>query len=541
MIYNHKMKSGMMFMIHISNNRLVYFGGHLLLGIALLATVSCCVSAEVVHESEEPSMFNPYTKETSYKEPYRPQFHFSAKNGWMNDINALWYLNGTYHMTYQQFTPRHGGYATSQDLVHWVDRGTALIPEDTHLRDLGAVPNVSGKQVYSGSGVVLEGDAAEKITGSPKPALVTLYTGTAVGTCIAWSNDEGKTWHNYPNNPVAHPTTFQDPRDPCIVWYAPDQKWICAIYEKGPGDTGFYSPGTSFYRSDDLIEWEKTSHIDFGFECPDLFELPVDGDPGNKKWVLLDAQGKYLVGHFDGKSFMPEQDAKLMDVGPDFYAPQSFYPHNLPEYEIIQIAWMNRWKGGIGWDKSKTWDRNATFPVKIALVSQGDEVVVTRNPIPEISNLYFNSVQLKDEWLVSPAAGSEKTLLGDIQAKTVDIELVIDMNETTARGMAFQLNNRELYVDLKSLEIVAKKSFGVGGPKSTTEARFPLPDDGDGLLSIRILLDWSCLEIFAEGGRFSYTEQYGFDPQNQNMGLRAVDGKVKIKSLGFHQLKSIWE
>ena len=96
----------------------------------------------------------------------------------------------------------------------------------------GATPNVSEAQVYSGSAVVISGKSAKKITGSPKEAIIANYTGTEVGTCLAWSNDNGATWHNYKNNPVAHKPEGAVPRDPCVIWHEASNKWILAIYEK---------------------------------------------------------------------------------------------------------------------------------------------------------------------------------------------------------------------------------------------------------------------------------------------------------------------
>ena len=255
-------------------------------------------------------------KDTDYKEDFRPQFHFSPKWEWMNDINALVYQDGTYHMLYQWGKKvRHGGYATSTDLIHWEDKGVALIPENSHIKHLGAKTNVSGGGVFSGSGVFVEGEVAEKITGSPKPALITHYTGTRVGTCIAWSNDGGATWHNYKNNPVAHPTDGTAPRDPCVIWYEPTKSWILGIFTTPANKEEKDKAGTLFYGSKDLINWEKLSFINFGHECPDLVELPLDGDTNNMKWVLSDASGSYLVGQFDGKKLirkMKRRDAWML-------------------------------------------------------------------------------------------------------------------------------------------------------------------------------------------------------------------------------------
>ena len=75
-----------------------------------------------------------------------------------------------------------------------------------------------------------------------------------------------------------------------------------------------------FYTSPDLKSWTWTS--DFGpagdseksWECPDLFQLPVDGDSDKKRWVMVVsvnwAQEQYFIGDFDGTSF------KLMENHP---------------------------------------------------------------------------------------------------------------------------------------------------------------------------------------------------------------------------------
>ncbi len=330
------------------------------------------------------AQYYPHDKSIDYREDFRGQYHFSPRSEWMNDINGLVYQGGKYHMIYQWGDKiRHGGYATSPDLLHWKDEGVALIPQESFLPE-EAVRNVSGEHVFSGSAVVVEGKTAQKITGSKKEAIVAIYTGTGAGTCLAWSNDVGKTWHDYKGNPVAHHTGEDKayPRDPCVIWHEASSKYILLLYENG----------TTFYGSEDLINWEYLSNVDFGFECPDFFELPVDGDENNRKWVLQDANGSYLVGTFDGNAFKkdPKQDTLIMTLGPDFYAGQTFPMGNLPDNDprVIQIAWMDHWNGGVG---ETIWERNATFPVTLGLVTYKGQQRVTRNPIAEIASLYENS------------------------------------------------------------------------------------------------------------------------------------------------------
>ena len=465
--------------------------------------------------------------DTDYREAYRPQFHFSPKSEWMNDINALIYQDGIYHMIYQWGEKiRHGGYSSSLDLLHWEDHGVALVPERTFLPK-EAVRNATGAEVFSGSGVPVSGELARKITGSAKPALIVFYTGTESGTCIAWSNDRGKTWHSYEGNPVAHPTDEYDPRDPCVFWYAPEEKWILAIYENG----------TTFYGSKDLLNWEYLSNLPFGYECPDVFELPLDGDPKNKKWVLIDAKGYYLVGDFNGREFIKEQEpVLLMDQGPDFYAAQSFFPYNLPEPKIVQLAWMDHWNGGVG---EEGWMRNATIPVELDLVTDERDglMKVTRTPLNSIRELYTKSLAWENETLTG-ACHEGTDLLADVHSKTFDLTAEFDLSGSDAGEIIFQLNNRALRYDVQAQQLLATR-YERGG--SARETALDLKPDKDGRLKIRILVDWSCLEIFADGGLFSYTEQYGFEPSDDRVGLRVSCGEVKLVSLEFNEVKSIWQ
>src|SRR5258705_3210800 len=72
---------------------------------------------------------------TTYKEQYRPQIHFSPKAHWMNDPNGMVYFDNTYHLFFQYYPdstvwgPMHWGHAISTDLVHWKEQPIALYPD----------------------------------------------------------------------------------------------------------------------------------------------------------------------------------------------------------------------------------------------------------------------------------------------------------------------------------------------------------------------------------------------------------------------------
>lgn len=454
------------------------------------------------------SQFNPHKSGTDYKQNFRGQYHFSPLTGWMNDINGLVYMGGKYHMIYQWGEAiRHGGYATSTDLVHWKDEGVALIPRKSFLPPQ-AVRNVSGDEVFSGSAVVVSGAVAQKITGSAKEAIVAVYTGTGVGTCLAWSADTGRTWHNYHRNPVSNATKGIDPRDPHVFYHAPTSKWVMAIYEKG----------TTFYGSQDLINWSFLSNISFGYECPDIFELPLDGDKSSMKWVLMDANGSYLVGNFDGTKFIADnQPVQVMTLGPDFYAAQSFYQPSLPEGEerVIQLAWMDHWNGGLG---ETIWKRNATFPVTLGLITYEGKIRLTRSPVKEIS-LLFEKSKTWEEQMVMPGTN----LLSEIKSKKFELIAEFDIKSSKASKFGFRIANKTLAYHIKSQAFLDEE----------------LKPDANGRIKIHILADWGQLEVFANQGVFSWSEQFAFSPENNDISM-FCDDEIKLISMQFHELASIW-
>lgn len=470
----------------------------------------CCVLAlPFLVASTALGQYDPHPEGITYSENYRGQYHFSPKSEWMNDINALIYLDGTYHMIYQWGERiRHGGHATSPDLLHWTDRGVALIPQKSFLPK-EAKRNVSGAQVYSGSGVMVSGDTARKITGSAKPAMVAIYTGTEVGTCLAWSNDNGDSWHDCKDNPVANPTKGADPRDPCVFWHGPTKKWILAIYERG----------TTFYGSKDLIDWTELSNIRFGYECPDVYELPLDGNKRKMKWILQDANGSYLVGQFDGTTFTKEQDRLVMDVGPDFYAAQTFFRPNMPTKKLIQIAWNDHWNGGIG---EKPWQRNATFPVEVGLVTYEGKMRLTRHPIPAIKTLYKGTKTWTNETIHCSCQG--KNILSKVASKAFDLQAEFDLNHATAREIEFKIANRVINYNIEQQELMGKS----------------LKPDANNHLKIRMLVDWGQLEVFGAGGVFSYSQQFAFTPDDDSLNLYANGGEVKLVSLELHEVARTW-
>ncbi|MFJ9909323.1 GH32 C-terminal domain-containing protein [Streptomyces sp. NPDC101152] len=251
---------------------------------------------------------SPATADTLYHEQYRPQFHFTPALNWMNDPNGLIHYKGRYHLFFQ-YNPSGNtwgnmswGHAVSTDLVHWKQLPLAIPQDDQEM-------------VFSGS-VVLDKNNTTGFGSKTNPALVAVYTSAQKASgrqeqALAYSTDGGTTWKKYSGNPVLD-IGSNNFRDPKVFWYAPTHSWLMAVSLADQHKISFYS-------STDLKHWIHQS--DFGpagatggvWECPDLFPLPVDGNPKKTKWVLavnLNPGGiaggsgaQYFVGQFDGKKF----------------------------------------------------------------------------------------------------------------------------------------------------------------------------------------------------------------------------------------------
>ena len=276
-----------------------------------------------------------------YAQRHRPQFHYTALHGHLGDATGLVVHQGRYHLFYM-FDPwqrarrwhKCWGHAVSYDLLHWEQRPPVT---DT------IVDGRSG----SGCGVVDWHNSSGLRTG-PQKTLVIFYTDYWRGTCIKYSNDGGDSWQYHPRNPVL--SGFHDIRDPLVFWYDPDQAWRMVRYEQR---------GFAFYRSENLIDWVYLSRIEDPqyYECPDMFQLHVQGAPDKKKWVLINGNGTYLIGEFNGHEFRPHTDLLRVDYGHHLYATQTWKPTRGCSEQVIQLAFM-------GYSKKilRTWEGQMCFP-----------------------------------------------------------------------------------------------------------------------------------------------------------------------------------
>nr|AZR37516.1 inulinase [Rhodotorula paludigena] len=311
--------------------------------------------------------------EGDYSGPLRPQVHFSPPVGFMNDPNGLFRdTNGTWHL-YYQYNPtelvagnQHWGHATSPDLYTWTNQPIALFPpsEDAGMFSGSAVLDPNNTSGFFGNAT----EGVDNVV-----AIFTLFTPEKQTQDLAYSLDGGYTFELYEQNPVLDLNSTQF-RDPKVFWYESDQRWVMVVALS-------VEFKVQVYTSPDLKEWTLQSEFanagDRGlqYECPNLYEVPVNGTD-ERRWVLYlsinpgaplgGSVGQYFIGSFNGTHFESDDAAVRYDgFASDYYAEQAFY--NTGD-EAIAIGWASNWKttnlvptGAEGWRSTMGLPRRHTL------------------------------------------------------------------------------------------------------------------------------------------------------------------------------------
>lgn len=444
--------------------------------------------------------------ENLYREALRPQFHFSAQRGWLNDPNGLVFYRGEYHLFFQH-TPfswdgdvKYWGQAVSRDLVHWTEIEEALYPDA-----LGAI--------WSGSAVV-DWQNTSGLGSENKPPLVLIYTaaGEPFTQCIAASTD-GRTFTPFAGNPVLGNITGGN-RDPRVFWHAPSGRWVQALYVEKAGRHTVH-----FFNSPNLRDWTLTGVAEgkpgtsFLFECPDLFEVPLDGDPANKKWILTGADSAYAVGSFDGRQFTAETPDLPGHRGRGFYAAQTF--NEEPRGRRIQIGWFQTETRGMPFNQSMS------LPLELRLVRTPDGPRLTWTPIPELESLRAKSHRLGALTLRENDANPLAAMAGEL------FEIAAEFEPGDAREIIFDVRGVPIVYDAAKGEIV------VNGHRA------PAPLRG-GKQRLRIFADRTGLEVFAADGLTFVPMPVNLDPEKRSLTVSAKGGAATFRSLDVHELRSAW-
>jgi sucrose-6-phosphate hydrolase SacC (GH32 family) len=442
-----------------------------------------------------------------YREPLRGQFHFSAKRGWNNDPNGCVFYNGEYHLFFQHnpygwgWGNMHWGHAVSRDLVHWEELGDKLLPDD-----LGPM--------FSGSAVV-DWKNTSGFGKDGKPPLVLFYTaaGNPAVQCLAYSTD-GRTFTKYSGNPVVKQVTGGN-RDPKVIWHEPTKQWVMVLYVEWQKKHTIH-----FFTSPNLRDWKLASISNgdapgrgFLYECPDFFELPVDGDATRKKWVLIAANSEYALGSFDGENFLPEASRLRGHAGKGFYAAQSF--SDAPDGRRIFIGWWQTETKGMPFNQSMT------VPLELRLTQTGDGPRMTFTPVKELEVLRSKTHRF-DPMTLRPG---DKNPLDAIRAELIEVR--VEFEPRDAKEVAF--NIRDIVIEYDA----AKQELGVAGRRAAAPLR-------DGRQRLVIYCDRTGAEVFASDGLCYMPMPFNTKPDNRRLFLETRGGGAKVASLEVHELRPAW-
>lgn len=446
-----------------------------------------------------------------YNELHRPQFHFTARENWINDPNGLVYLDGVWHLFFQHnieapiWGPMWWGHAVSDDLLHWRQVEHALYPDEFGT-------------MFSGSAVIDHDNTA----GFGAGAMLLFYT--AAGSqaaekrpftqCLAYSTDNGSTFTKYEGNPIVE-WIDADNRDPKVIWHEASQKWVMALYL----DDNQYC----LLSSPDAIEWTRIQDlaIEGDRECPDFF--PLQDESGTERWVFHGAHGIYSIGRFDGQAFKVETEVQKFDHGRNCYAAQTW--SNTPDGRCIQIAWMAGGKY-----PEMPFNQQLSIPVELTLAGEGENVSMRRYPVKELESLRRKTVRVDSQTI---SKGSP--LIPETDSRLLDIEFTVHRQD--AKSLYLVVRGHPVLFDWEANELKTEASAwnkGFGGLESVA-----LPDEPS--LRIRMLVDTTSIEVFLNDGLVSAS--YCFLPGGyaNAITLNTYSSDQVIEDFAMHELDSTWK
>lgn len=474
---------------------------------------------------------------------YRPSYHITPRENWMNDPQRPFWLDGLWHYYYLYNSGYPGGngtewyHLTSTDLVHWKDEGVAIEKYKNGLGD-----------IETGSAVV----DYENSAGFGKGAVIAVMTQQDEGVqrqSLFYSTDKGYSFKAYDGNPVMDNPGEQDWRDPKIIRDEANNQWVMALAE---------GEKVGLYASSNLKEWRYLSGFErkgLGvLECPELFQLDVDGDPSKRTWVLAVSangaeEGKstgvaYWTGTWDGTRFTPsEEKHQWLDDGSDFYAAVTWDDPRLTEGQRMgsrhAIGWLNNWSYARKLP-TEGWSGGTDTVVRdIRLKTVAGKPTLVSAPTNALKSLEGDTVTVEERKLTPDGAGElpapeggayrlDLTLErapgdGGSEAK---VELLAENGVFATVGYDFE--SETAFV---SRDGAAKETAGLAPEYGAVRRAESPPRDGQ--VQLTIFVDYCSVEVFVNGGEKTLTSLVF--PAGAPKGIKALtkDKTLTLKSFSY--------
>ena len=455
-----------------------------------------------------------------YSESTRPLYHFSPYRHQMNDPNGLVYdsKNGLYHLFFQCNRPFASGvdkktgttgwgHAVSNNLLTWEEKAMALTP------DLNGA-------AWSGSGIVDLYNTSGLFDDSIPPELrLVVFYASVLGDetygfakiSMAYSKNGGETWIKYDGNPVVKNTANRygaGLRDPKVIRYENpnlEDGWCWLMVTCGD---------THLFKSKNLIHWEVQGEIVQDVngnivecECPDLFQLPVDGDESNKKWILTCGGVSYLVGELiitdRGYIKFRAETEPIVNLNgiadlvpglkkPEIYATQTFYTD--PLGRRVSMSWIRdpyqNWR-------DKIWNSVQSIPLVNTLRTYDGNVKLCRYPVEEIG---FARKELFFSVTDGELSSGGPNLLGSVNSDCFDLLTVITPGDANNIELAARWDGNDAELMLR-YNIDEQKLYVTKSGEAWQGVYEPEVHLGqDGKLRLRLMMDKICYDIFGNGG-----------------------------------------
>jgi beta-fructofuranosidase len=462
-------------------------------------------------------------------DPLRPTYHFVAPEGIAMpfDPNGCIYWKGKYHLMYifQDLNLPNGGHCwghvSSIDLLHWTHHPTALAP----------LPGDPDQGIFSGNAFV-----------NKRGEATILYHGCGVGNCIATSSEDNLVnWKKLPENPIV-PSPKEGEPD-----FGKYSSWDPHGWLEEDTYYAIFGGGTpTLFKSDDLINWKylnpfiKTENVwidpDEDCSCPDFFKL---GD----KYMLLCISHKrgcrYYLGRFENETFYPESHARMNWAGGTCFAPESLVDD---KGRRIFWAWVLD-RRPIETQRVYGWSGVMTLPRVLSLAEDGTLQI---EPIEELARLRLNHRKYENIEI----SADKEIVIDDIRGDS--LELIVEMElqnahefGVTVRRSPDGLEQTVISCDPESklLKIDFSKSsldtnikywtlcMGGGDNPQVQSQEAPFELQKGESLKLRIFLDRSILEVFANG-RQCITQQI-YPTRNDSLGVSLFSrgGSTNVKSI----------
>lgn len=423
------------------------------------------------------------------KDDFKPEQHFSAPVGWINDPNGFIYFRGEYHLFYQfnpyesVWGPMHWGHAKSKDLVNWEQLPVALAPDKDYDKD----------GCFSGSAIVKD------------DVLWLMYTGHIVnedGTVsqvqnMAFSTD-GIHFEKIEQNPVAtaeglpEEVIANDFRDPKI--FEKDGHYYSVVATKHKDNVGcivlLSSPNLTDWKFESIF-LKGEANQGFVWECPDYFEVdgqeyliisPMRYQKDGNDFININSN-IFVTGHVDwDKKVFVAESFKEIDHGHDFYAAQTTEG---PEGERVMIAWMHTWgRKLVTNDLGHKWYGQMTLPRILKKTENRLHQVLPTSVLEAFKDIEIGQV------IQGPSKLSLK--LED----SLDLKLGTDRDYLQ---FGYDKAKKEVYIDRSSLKIQQ------AGEEEWSTVRRAVTVKATDLL---VLIDTNCLEIFINDGQETLTSTF---------------------------------